>query len=99
MRIVIGADHNGLASKDTVRQWLEAAGHSVVDVGPHQHDPDDDYPDFARMLGEILQRGEADRGHPALRQRCGRKHCGEQDARHSRGSLSRRVFGTSSRRA
>ena len=62
MRIVIGADHNGLASKDAVRQWLEAAGHTVVDVGPHQHDPDDDYPDFARMLGETLQRGEADRG-------------------------------------
>ncbi len=62
MRIVIGADHNGLASKDDVRQWLEAAGHTVIDVGPHQLDPDDDYPDFARLVGETLQRGEADRG-------------------------------------
>ena len=62
MQIVIGADHNGLASKDDVRQWLEAAGHTVIDVGPHQLDPDDDYPDFARLVGETLQRGEADRG-------------------------------------
>ncbi len=62
MRIAIGADHNGLASKNEVRQWLVAAGHTVVDVGPHELDPDDDYPDFARLLGEALQRGEADRG-------------------------------------
>ena len=62
MRIVIGADHNGFDSKEAVRQWLEAAGHAVVDVGPHELDPDDDYPDFARLVGETLQRGEADRG-------------------------------------
>ena len=62
MRIVIGADHNGLASKENVRLWLEAAGHTVIDVGPHQFDPDDDYPDFACLVGETLQRGEADRG-------------------------------------
>ncbi len=62
MRIVIGADHNGFGSKDAVRQWLEAAGHVVTDVGPHELDPHDDYPDFARLVGEALQRGEADRG-------------------------------------
>ena len=62
MRIAIGADHNGLASKNEVKQWLEVAGHTVVDVGPHELDPDDDYPDFARLLGAALQRGEADRG-------------------------------------
>ena len=62
MRIVIGADHNGFDCKYTVRQWLEAAGHAVVDVGPHELDPSDDYPDFARLVGETLQRGEADRG-------------------------------------
>ena len=62
MRIAIGADHNGLASKNEVKQWLELAGHTVVDVGPHELDPDDDYPDFARLLGAALQRGGADRG-------------------------------------
>ncbi|MCY4436707.1 MAG: ribose 5-phosphate isomerase B [Chloroflexi bacterium] len=62
MRIAIGADHNGLASKNEVKQWLELAGHTVVDVGPHELDPYDDYPDFARLLGAALQRGEADRG-------------------------------------
>ena len=62
MRIAIGADHNGLTSKNEVKQWLEVAGHTVVDVGPHELDPDDDYPDFARLLGAALQRGEADRG-------------------------------------
>lgn len=62
MRIVIGADHNGFACKDEMRHWLEAAGHAVVDVGPHALDPNDDYPDFARLVGETLQRGDADRG-------------------------------------
>ena len=62
MRIAIGADHNGLASKNEVKQWLEVAGHAVVDVGPHELDPEDDYPDFARLLGAALQRGEVDRG-------------------------------------
>jgi RpiB/LacA/LacB family sugar-phosphate isomerase len=62
MRIAIGADHNGFDCKSELGQWLEAAGHTVVDVGPHVLDPEDDYPDFARLVGEALQRGEADRG-------------------------------------
>ena len=43
---------------------LEAAGggHELIDLGGDGSDPTDDYPDFARRLGEAVQAGEADRG-------------------------------------
>ncbi len=62
MRIVIGADHNGFTAKQELCRYLVEAGHTVIDVGAHELDPHDDYPDFARSVGETLQRGEADRG-------------------------------------
>jgi len=62
VRIVIGADHNGFAVKNELVKYLEAQGHTVIDIGPHSLDPNDDYPDYARLVGEVLQRGEADRG-------------------------------------
>lgn len=62
MRIVIGADHAGFALKETVRADLEAAGHEVVDVGAHEYDKEDDYPDFAAAVGRAVAAGEGERG-------------------------------------
>ncbi|MDX1664979.1 MAG: ribose 5-phosphate isomerase B [Candidatus Promineifilaceae bacterium] len=62
MRIVIGADHAGFAMKEQLREWLEAEGHTVVDVGAHAYDKDDDYPDFAAAVGRAMAAGEGDRG-------------------------------------
>jgi ribose 5-phosphate isomerase B len=62
MRIVIGADHAGLALKEKVRQQLQAAGHDVVDVGATEYDRDDDYPDFAAAVGRAVVAGEGERG-------------------------------------
>lgn len=62
MRIVIGADHAGFALKETVRADLEAAGHDVVDVGAHEYDKDDDYPDFAAAVGRAVAADEGERG-------------------------------------
>lgn len=62
MRIAIGADHAGLPLKEQLTPWLESAGHQVIDLGAHQLDPDDDYPDFAAAVGRSVQSGQAERG-------------------------------------
>lgn len=62
MRIAIGGDHWGYQLKGPLREHLEALGHEVVDVGAHEHDPSDDYPDFAMAVAERVAVGQADRG-------------------------------------
>ena len=46
MRIHIGSDHAGLDFKNRIVSQLRANGHEVVDHGPHEMDPLDDYPKF-----------------------------------------------------
>ena len=62
MRIAIGADHNGYELKGMLVPWLQAAGHQIVDLGAHQLDPTDDYPDFAAAVGKAVSSQEAERG-------------------------------------
>ncbi len=62
MRIAIGADHGGYLLKGDIVALLQKAGHQVADVGAHTLDSSDDYPDFTRLVGEAIQRGEVERG-------------------------------------
>jgi ribose 5-phosphate isomerase B len=64
MRIAFSADHAGAALKDALIERLARAGlgHELIDLGGDGSDPDDDYPDFARLLGEAIQAGRAERG-------------------------------------
>ena len=62
MQIVIGADHAGFALKEQLKPWLEADGHQVTDLGAHDMDPEDDYPDFAAAVARHIQAGQAQRG-------------------------------------
>jgi len=62
MRIAVGADHGGFPIKADLVALLKKLGHEVVDVGAHTLDSSDDYPDFARAVGQAVQRGEAERG-------------------------------------
>jgi ribose 5-phosphate isomerase B len=81
MRIAIGADHGGYVLKGDIVALLQQAGHQVVDVGAHTLDSSDDYPDFTRLVGEAIQRGEVER-EPDFGSR-GVRRC-EQVARHPR---------------
>ncbi len=56
--IAIGADHAGVALKDSLRAALEAAGHTVRDFGTHG-DGSVDYPDFAHQVAKAVESGEA----------------------------------------
>ena len=62
MRVALGADHGGFAMKVELLPWLRAQGVEVVDVGAHQEEPLDDYPDFAEAVGSRIISGEAERG-------------------------------------
>ena len=62
MRLAVGADHAGFELKELLVPWLRSAGHAVVDIGAHELDNDDDYPDFAAAVAETVKAGEAERG-------------------------------------
>jgi ribose 5-phosphate isomerase B len=64
MRIAFSADHAGAALKDELIRRIgeQNLGHELIDLGGDGSDPNDDYPDFARRLGQAIQAGDADRG-------------------------------------
>jgi ribose 5-phosphate isomerase B len=61
MKLVIGSDHGGFASKDFVKKWLQKAGHEVADFGCHSPESVD-YPDIAQLVGEAVASGQYDKG-------------------------------------
>lgn len=61
MRVAVACDHAGFPLKATVIAELEAAGHSVLDLGTNSDAPAD-YPDYAKALGEAVASGQAERG-------------------------------------
>ena len=62
LRIAIGGDHHGFDYKNMFLRSLAEQGFEVIDAGPYELDPADDYPDFAIVVGKAIQDGKADRG-------------------------------------
>ncbi|GLY17712.1 ribose-5-phosphate isomerase [Kineosporia rhizophila] len=54
MRVHLGSDHAGLELKQHLAKHLTEAGHEIVDHGPHQYDPEDDYPPFCLRAAEAV---------------------------------------------
>ena len=61
MKVGVASDHAGFALKEAMKSEIEAAGHTVVDLGTHSTDSVD-YPDFAEKLGLAVVRGDVARG-------------------------------------
>jgi ribose 5-phosphate isomerase B len=61
MKIAIGADHRGYPLKERIKALLRSLAHEALDVGT-QGEESVDYTDFAIAAGEMVARGEADRG-------------------------------------
>jgi ribose 5-phosphate isomerase B len=61
MKVVLGADHNGVEFKKLLVDHLNSGGYEVADVGPSGTDSVD-YPDYAFAAAEMISNGEADRG-------------------------------------
>jgi ribose 5-phosphate isomerase B len=61
MKIAIGADHAGFEEKEKLKKILEEIGVEYEDVGTFSTDSVD-YPDFARKVGEKIEKGEVEQG-------------------------------------
>lgn len=61
MRIAVGSDHAGFELKQLLIAHLDAAGHSVTDLGTDSTDPVD-YPDFAAAVAREVVHGQSERG-------------------------------------
>jgi len=62
MRIAVGADHGGYPLNERVIEELRQAGHELIDFGTHDGSIPDDYPDYAKQVGEAVQNSIADIG-------------------------------------
>ncbi|MEP7345745.1 MAG: ribose 5-phosphate isomerase B [Gemmatimonadaceae bacterium] len=61
LRISVGADHGGLALKDSIAQRLRELGHQIADRGTTTADAVD-YPDYAALVARDVAAGVADIG-------------------------------------
>ncbi|MBI2669958.1 MAG: RpiB/LacA/LacB family sugar-phosphate isomerase [Candidatus Yanofskybacteria bacterium] len=50
--IYIGADHRGYELKEKIKSWLSDWKFEYDDMGAHEYNKDDDYPDFAKAVAE-----------------------------------------------
>ena len=62
MKIAVGADHAGYPLNERILAELNASGHEVIDFGTHDGSVPDDYPDYAKKVGEAVQKGTAEIG-------------------------------------
>lgn len=62
MRIAVAADHAGHPLNERVIEELGQAGHQLIDFGTHDGSISDDYPDYAKLVGQAVQTSAADIG-------------------------------------
>jgi len=62
LTIAIAGDHGGFEFKNKLMAKLSSMGHKVLDKGPFNLDPSDDYSDFGAELGFSIVKNEADCG-------------------------------------
>ena len=61
VRVVIAADHAGFDLKQDLGNEIRQLGHEVTDLGAHQYQADDDYPDYAEAAANAVVQGQAER--------------------------------------
>jgi RpiB/LacA/LacB family sugar-phosphate isomerase len=61
MKLAVACDHAGFDLKQAVIPWVKKWGHTVIDLGTHNH-KSVDYPDYAQAIAKALQNQKAVRG-------------------------------------
>ncbi len=61
LRVAIGADHGGFALKNELIARLSNR-YDILDLGAHQFDFGDDYPDVTEKVAQTVTSGKAQRG-------------------------------------
>ena len=54
--VYIASDHAGYKLKEAVQDALGEAGYKIHDLGPHEFNPDDDYPDYIFPVAEAIHK-------------------------------------------
>ncbi|MDB5189254.1 MAG: ribose-5-phosphate isomerase [Parcubacteria group bacterium] len=54
MKIYLTGDHAGFRLKKALAEHLPILGHDIVDMGPAELDPEDDYPDYVNPFAQVL---------------------------------------------
>ena len=62
MRVHIGGDHAAYELQRDLVTWLAEQGHDVVDHGPLDHDPQDDYPVYVLRAARAVAQEEGSLG-------------------------------------
>jgi RpiB/LacA/LacB family sugar-phosphate isomerase len=62
VKFAVAGDHAGCQLKELLVEDLIKQGHEVLDLGAHEVDPADDYPDFAEKVALTLLEERAERG-------------------------------------
>lgn len=60
--IYLGSDHAGFQLKERIKNMLEHDGYVVHDEGNTEYEQTDDFPDFAKKVGEKVAKGRTARG-------------------------------------
>ncbi len=55
LKIYLGADHGGYQLKEAIKEWLMQQDFVVQDLGAHQLDSQDDYPQYAAAVAQSVQ--------------------------------------------
>lgn len=61
MKIAIGCDHAGFELKEKLKSFIESKGWEVKDFGTYSEERAD-YPDFAHLVAEAVEKKEFDYG-------------------------------------
>lgn len=61
MKIAMTTDHAGFEALKVLKQYLQEAGHEIVDFGPQYYDADDDYPDLIFPAAQAVAEGTCER--------------------------------------
>ncbi len=62
MQIFIASDHAGFELKKSLSGWLSGQGHSLVDCGPENLEPQDDYPDYIVPMAQKVAQNKGSFG-------------------------------------
>lgn len=52
MKIYVGSDHAGFGLKGQLVPYLQSLGHEVIDLGAHEYDEEDDYPELISLVAK-----------------------------------------------
>lgn len=60
--IYLGADHRGFELKEKLKVFLPDLGYEYEDLGASIYNKEDDYPDFARLVGKRVIENQENKG-------------------------------------